>query len=138
MASGSETILLVEDDDQVRALCRRILERSGYVVIDAQNAGEALLASEQHDGPIDLMLTDVVMPRMNGGQLAERLVSSRPTMKVVFMSGYTVDPAVRDAITSTSTPFLAKPITPLALATKVRQVLDGAVTSTSIAPRRPG
>lgn len=138
MAPGSETILLVEDDDQVRALCRRILERSGYVVIDAQNAGEALLASEQHDGPIDLMLTDVVMPRMNGGQLAERLVSSRPTMKVVFMSGYTDDPVVRGAITSTSTPFLPKPITPLALATKVRQVLDGVTTSTSIAPRRPG
>ena len=88
---GSETILLVEDDDQVRALAKGILARNGYHVIDARDAGEALLHSEKHPGAIDLLLTDVVMPQMSGPVLAKKLASLRPDMSVLCMSGYTDD-----------------------------------------------
>jgi CheY-like chemotaxis protein len=88
---GSETILLVEDDDQVRVVARGILRRAGYQVIDARNAGEALLHSEKHSGTIHLLLSDVVMPQVSGPELAKRLASARPHMKVLCMSGYTDD-----------------------------------------------
>jgi two-component system, cell cycle sensor histidine kinase and response regulator CckA len=121
---GSETVLVVEDDDQVRALTRTILRRNGYEVLVASNAGEAFLIAEEHPRRIHLLLTDVVMPRMNGRQLAERLAVTRPDMKILFMTGYTDDPAVREAVLHQDVALLQKPITPLDLARRVRSVLD--------------
>jgi DNA-binding NtrC family response regulator len=122
---GSETILLVEDDDQVRIVARGILRRSGYRVIDARHAGEALLHSEEHTGTIHLLLTDVVMPQMGGPALAKRLASARPCMKVLCMSGYTDDSVVRHGVLDADVAYLQKPFTPDALAARVREVLDG-------------
>ena len=121
---GSETILLVEDDDQVRVVAREILRRSGYHVIEARNAGEAVLHSEKYPGTIQLLLTDVVMPQMSGPELAKRLASVRPEMKVLCMSGYTDDSIVRHGVLEAHIAYLQKPITPDALATRVREVLD--------------
>jgi two-component system, cell cycle sensor histidine kinase and response regulator CckA len=123
---GSETILLVEDDDQVRVVAKGILIRNGYHVIEARNAGEALLHSEEHPAKIDLLLSDVVMPQMSGPLLAKRLASSRPEMKVLCMSGYTDDSIVRHGVLAAQIAFLQKPITPETLTRRVREVLDGA------------
>jgi CheY-like chemotaxis protein len=119
---GSETILLVEDEEQVRALARTILQRFGYHVIEAQTGGDALLASEKYAGTIDLLLTDVIMPRINGPQLAQRL--SRQVTKVLYMSGYTEDSMVRQGLVDSSVALLQKPITSESLVRKVREVLD--------------
>jgi signal transduction histidine kinase/ActR/RegA family two-component response regulator len=120
---GSETILLVEDDDQVRAVARGILLKNGYHVIEARNAGEALLHSEKHPGTIHLLLSDVVMPQMSGPELAKRLATARPDMRVLCMSGYTDDSIVRHGVLEAHIAFLQKPITPDMLTTKVREVL---------------
>jgi PAS domain S-box-containing protein len=119
---GSETILLVEDEEQVRALVRTTLQRFGYHVIEAQSGGDALLVSEEHAGTIDLLLTDVIMPRISGPQLAQRL--SRLVMKVLYMSGYNDDSIVHQGVVDSSVALLQKPITPEALIGKVREVLD--------------
>jgi len=121
---GSETILLVEDDVQLRAVARGVLERLGYRVIAAADGREALALSEKHPGPIDLLLTDVVMPHLRGPDLAERIAATRPAMKILFMSGYT-DDAFRRSELGPGIAFLPKPITPTTLTKKVRQVLDG-------------
>jgi two-component system cell cycle sensor histidine kinase/response regulator CckA len=123
-ARGSETILLVEDEEQVRVVARDILKRNGYRVVDARNAGEAFLLCEKHVGVIDLMLSDVVMPQMSGPELAIRLAVLRPGMKILFMSGYTDDSTVRHGISKSDIAFLQKPFTPASLAAKVRAVLD--------------
>jgi CheY-like chemotaxis protein len=122
--SGSETILLVEDDDQVRVVARGILRRGGYNVIDAHNPGEALLSAEEYRGTIHLLLSDVVMPQMSGPALAKRLGAARPEMKVLCMSGYTDDSIVRHGVLDARIAFVQKPITPDALMAKVREVLD--------------
>jgi two-component system, cell cycle sensor histidine kinase and response regulator CckA len=121
---GSETILLVEDDDQVRTVARGILARCGYHLIEARNAGEALLHSESHPGRIHLLLSDVVMPQMSGPELAKRLARARPDMRVLCMSGYTDDSIVRHGVLEARVAFLQKPITPESLTAKVREVLD--------------
>jgi len=126
-AHGVETILLVEDDDQVRAVARGILVRTGYTILEASNPGEALLISETHVGKIDLLLSDVIMPRMGGPELAARIVPMRPNIKVLYMSGYTEDRF--DAGSVGQFAFIQKPITPETLMRKVRETLD--------APRRP-
>jgi signal transduction histidine kinase len=121
---GSETILLVEDEEQVRTLVRTILQGFGYHVLEAQTGGDALLLSEKHAGAIDLLLTDVIMPHINGPQLAQRL--GHLVRKVLYMSGYTEDSLVLQGLLDSSIALLQKPITPEALARKVREVLDSA------------
>ena len=124
LPGGSETILLVEDEEGVRDLAGRILELKGYKVVTALNPTEAVQVCERHEGPIHLLLTDVVMPTMSGRKLAEHLAFLRPGLEVLYMSGYTDNAIVSHGILEESTPFLQKPFTPDALARKVREVLD--------------
>ena len=121
---GTETVLLVEDQDEVRQVAQEILRRCGYHVIVARNAGEALLSCERHPRNIHLLLTDVVMPQMSGRELAERLVDIRPTMKVLYMSGYTENAIVHHGILDSGIAYLQKPLVPEMLARRVREVLD--------------
>lgn len=118
---GTETILLVEDEGDVRKLVYEVLSQHGYAVLQACQPEAAIELCQEYKGMIDLLLTDVVMPQMGGRELAERLAWARPDMKVLFMSGYTEDAPLHD---TAETPFLKKPFTPVALAHKVRQTLD--------------
>jgi signal transduction histidine kinase len=122
--TGNETILLVEDQEEVRRVAHRILTRFGYHVIDARNAGEALLTCEQDARKIHLLLTDVVMPLLGGRQLAERLLQIRPELKVLFMSGYTENAIVHHGILDPGIEYVQKPLVPDMLARRVREVLD--------------
>jgi len=124
IVGGRETVLLVEDDEQVRNLTCSILRRNGYEVLVASNGGEGILISEQYSATIHLLLTDVVMPRMGGRQLAERLCPTRPDMKVLFMSGHTDDVVLRQGVSDADLALLRKPVTPEVLARRVRAVLD--------------
>jgi CheY-like chemotaxis protein len=117
-------VLLVEDSDDVRYVARKTLEQHGYEVIDAPSAGVALTLASQLDRPVHLLLTDVVMPEMSGRVLAEKFATFQPHAKVLYMSGYTDDAIIRHGVLRAKIPFLQKPFTPLALATRVREVLD--------------
>jgi two-component system, cell cycle sensor histidine kinase and response regulator CckA len=121
---GMETVLLVEDEDAVRDLVRDILQARGYIVLEARRGAEALRISEQHPAPIHLMLTDVVMPEMTGRELADQLAVLRPTIKVLYMSGYTDSAVVHHGVLDPGTVFLQKPFTSAVLASKVREILD--------------
>jgi signal transduction histidine kinase len=122
--TGSETILLVEDQEEVRRVAQHMLARYGYHVIEARNAGEALLRCEQHLRTIHLLLTDVVMPLLGGRELAERLRAMRPDMKVLFMSGYTENTVVHHGLLDSGIEYVQKPLLPDMLARRVREVLD--------------
>ncbi len=122
---GSETILLVEDNEMVRQLAHQVLDKNGYKVLVAHHGPAALQLCRTHEGPIHLLVTDVVMPGgMNGYEVAELLTSFYPAMKVLCMSGYTDEAIVRPGILKRETAFLQKPFTPTTLAQKVREVLD--------------
>ena len=121
---GTETILLVEDEDVVRGLARQILEQAGYSVLDACCGEEALSLCEKHEEPIHLLLTDVVMPDTSGKELAQRLTSLRPETGVLYMSGYTDEAIVHHGVLDSNVEFIQKPFSPVALARKVREVLD--------------
>lgn len=120
---GTETILLVEDESIVRGLARHVLEEFGYTVLAAGNSDEALSLCAKYQGPIHLLLTDVVLPGLGGRQVAEQVIALYPQIKVLYMSGYTDDTVVRHGILHKQVNFLQKPFSPAALAQKVRQVL---------------
>jgi PAS domain S-box-containing protein len=120
---GDETILLVEDEAQVRELAARMLRLQGYTVLDAAQGGEALLLCEQHDGPIHLLITDVIMPKMGGSDLAKRLKAIKPEMRILYISGFTSNIINRESGDEEKA-FLPKPFTYEEITRKVRQVLD--------------
>jgi len=121
---GTETILLVEDEAMVRVLARSILEESGYHVLEADHGEEAMRVCGRYDGPIHLLLTDVIMPQMSGRELAERITPWRQKMKVLYMSGYTDDAIVHHGVLNKGMAFIEKPFTPDVLGRKVRDVLN--------------
>jgi two-component system cell cycle sensor histidine kinase/response regulator CckA len=123
---GHETVLVVEDEDPVRALAQRMLEQSGYTVLVARDGEDALRQAEDEAQRIDLVLTDVVMPKMNGNELAQRLLARRSGLRVVFMSGYTDDVIVRRGLPETQTSFLQKPFSIRQLQAAIRNLLDDA------------
>ncbi len=120
---GDETILLVEDEEVLRTLLAKFLRLYGYTVLEACHGGEALQICEQCQGPIHMMVTDVVMPQMSGRVLADRLSPLRPELKVLFMSGYTEDEVIQRGVTQPSVAFLQKPFKPIDLARQVRAIL---------------
>ncbi len=121
---GGETLLVVEDEQAVRELICSVLKGQGYTVLAAPDGEEALRLCREHGGPIDLVVSDVVMPRLGGRQLADGLAALRPGVKILFLSGYTDDAVVRHGVLEAETAFLQKPFTPAGLAHKVREVLD--------------
>ena len=121
---GKETVLLVEDDHQVRSIAAMALEMSGYNVLVAANGEEALLLCERDNSKIELLLTDVVMPRMSGQELSNRLLKMRPATQVLYMSGYSENAIIHHGVMEEGTDFIAKPFSPAALTRKIRQVLN--------------
>lgn len=124
MPRGTETVLVVEDEDIVRSLACRILAQHGYTVLEAGRPEQALQIGLEHDGPIHLLVTDVVMPGMGGRDMADRLMAVRPEMKVLYVSGYTNNTIAHHGILEPGVAFLQKPFTPATLLHRVRQVLD--------------
>jgi len=121
---GSETILLIEDEDIVRGLTKKILMQAGYNVLDAKGGEEAIRVCHAYPAPIDLLLTDVVMPEISGKEVADRLLELRPTIRVLFMSGYTDEAIVQHGVLDASVEFIQKPFTWFGLTKKVRDVLN--------------
>ena len=121
---GSETILLVEDEDVVRGLTKKILMQAGYNVLDAKGGEEAIRMCRAHNGPIELLVTDVVMPELSGKEVADRLLELRPAMRILFMSGYTDEAIIQHGVLDANVDFIQKPFTWIALTRKVRDVLN--------------
>jgi two-component system, cell cycle sensor histidine kinase and response regulator CckA len=130
-SAGTQTVLVVEDEEALRRLTKRALEAAGYTVLAAASGEEALAISERQIGDIHLLLTDVVMPRMSGRSLAEDLALRRPTLKVLYMSGYTDDAIAHHGVLDAGMRFIAKPFTSEALTRRVREVLAGGITGIS-------
>jgi DNA-binding response OmpR family regulator len=120
---GTETVLLVEDEESVRQLVRETLAAKGYRVVEAQNGEAGMVAAAQHDGKIDLVITDVVMPGMGGRELVKQLALTRPETKVLYLSGYTEDAIGSEGSIESGAAFLQKPFTLQILSRKVREVL---------------
>ncbi|HEX4932006.1 MAG TPA: response regulator, partial [Gemmatimonadaceae bacterium] len=128
---GHETVLLVEDDASVRAIAVRALRAQGFTVLEAYDGVHALEVARAHPGEIHLLVTDVVMPRLGGKELAAQLVAERPSLKVLFASGYTRNAIVHQGVLKEGIHFLQKPYVPATLTKKVREVLDGGSGATS-------
>ncbi len=126
---GDETILFVEDDDLVRKLNLKILKQLGYSVIHAENGKSAVETAKSHDGEIDLLITDVIMPEMNGDELASKISEIQPGIKVLFTSGYTEDVISPHGILEEGAQFIGKPYKPQELAEKIRELLDAEIQS---------
>lgn len=125
LPTGHETILLVEDDDGVRELTRRILQRQGYTILEAHNGQEALMLSLRYSGPIHLLLTDVIMPGVSGKAVVEQISQQQPDIKTLYMSGYTDEAIAHHGVLEPGAAFLQKPFSPKTLVCKIREVLDG-------------
>lgn len=123
LAAVGATVLLVEDEEAVRQIARTALESHSYTVLAADGGSQALALAEGHPGAIDLLLTDVVMPDLSGRQIVEALRTTRPTMRILYTSGYTNDAMVQHGVSAAEAGFLAKPFTPLELLHKVAAVL---------------
>lgn len=128
---GHETVLVAEDEDTVRELTTRHLRGLGYTVLAAEDGRSALAAAEKYQGPIDLLIADVVMPRMSGSTLASQLAAERPALKVLYVSGYLERSDTAQDLISPSAAFLHKPFTPEVLARKVREILDAGASAAS-------
>ncbi|HKH74170.1 MAG TPA: response regulator [Vicinamibacterales bacterium] len=123
--AATETLLVVENETAIKALVQMALERHGYVVLTAESGSEALRLAAAHAGPIDLLITDVVMPDLRGPEVARRLLEQRPDLVTLFMSGYMDDALGEDTATfSVPVDFIQKPFSPSALAARVREMLD--------------
>jgi CheY-like chemotaxis protein len=129
LVPGKEIVLLVEDDNQVRSVAAMTLEMSGYDVLTAANGEEALLFCQRYDGKVDLLLTDLVMPRMSGQELSNRLLKLRPDTRVLYMSGYSENAIIHHGVMEEGTDFIEKPFSPGALTRKIREVLDEAASA---------
>ena len=128
MPSGRETVLVVEDEHALRAVARRMLAGFGYRVLVASSGEGALAVLKEHAEPIDLVITDVIMPGISGRELAKRLAVVRPGLRILFMSGYADDALADHGVLAADVAYLQKPFTPDELARRVREVLDAAHT----------
>ena len=124
-AGGTETVLVAEDEQLVRVLVQKVLEQAGYTVLVSEGGAQALALARRHTGSIHLLITDVVMPGMNGRELMQRLTALRPGVRVLYMSGYSDEAIARHGVLDAGTAFLQKPFTPGLLTHKVREVLEG-------------
>jgi CheY-like chemotaxis protein len=121
--NGQAKVLLVDDDPHVSAAARRALERAGYTVVSAGNGVEGVRVAADHDGPLDLLITDLVMPEMGGRELARRIIGARPGIRVLYTSGYTAQAMNQQAVLEPGDSFLGKPFTPDGLLRRVDEVL---------------
>jgi two-component system, cell cycle sensor histidine kinase and response regulator CckA len=137
VCNGSETILLAEDSDPLREMAGEYLQSLGYTVLEAVSGKDALQRAKEFDGTIHLLLTDEVMPEMNGPELANQLTLHRPGIKVILTSGYTDDAIARQGILDSSIAFVQKPYRPKALARKIREVLREAPASAATLEAQP-
>ncbi|HEY5932522.1 MAG TPA: response regulator, partial [Nitrospira sp.] len=121
---GHETILLVEDHDTVRNMITMLLQQHGYNMLEASNGSEGVAVAENHRGTIHLVITDLVMPKLSGREMAGRLTALKPGLRVLFMSEYTEDVVIQQGVASSMVDFLHKPFAIATLAQKVREILD--------------